>query len=374
MSATVCLAAQALGFAEGGGHAWAYLNWALGLRSAGCRVIWLDLVGDDIDEIAALEERLRPYGLADSIALVNRDGSRCTHPAAAHHLDLEDAAAEADLLLDMAYLSPELVERFRRTALLDIDPGLTQFWLANDWMDFVPHDIYLTIGETVGRPDARFPDAGLEWHYVPVGACLDVWTPAEEPPERPFTTVTTWREGGSWIEVDGKLRTNDKRDGFLPYLDLPSLTRQRLELAAGLFGEPPPAELTGRGWHVVDARDVAGTPWDYAEYVRSSRAEFSCVKPSCLMFQNACVSDRTVCYLASGRPVVIEHTGPSAFLPEAEGMLRFRSPAQAVEHLETVAADYERQSRLARQLAEEYFDSAKNAVKALELALALPAR
>jgi hypothetical protein len=379
VSATVCFNCETIEYPEGGGHTWVYLNWVLGLRSLGCSVIWLERMprhGDPGEAIAALEEALRPYGLDDAIALVNRDGSPVTHPAAERHLDL-DAAAEADLLINPAYHTNEsIVGRFARTALLDTDPGLLQLWMANGWLTPPPHDIYLTIGETVGRPDARFPDGGVEWHYVGTGAFLDAWTPADEPPARPLTTVSTWNweDGANWIEFEGEVFSNGKRDGFFPYLDLPAQVPERLELALSLGGKAPPAELVERGWEVVDAWDVARTPADYAAYVRTSRGEFSCAKPSCIRFENAWISDRTVCYLASGRPAVVEYTGASEILPDAEGIFRFRTPAEAVTHLETLAADYERQRVLARRLAEECYDSRKNAARALELALTVPSR
>jgi hypothetical protein len=75
--------------------------------------------------------------------------------------------------------------------------------------------------------------------------------------------------------------------------------------------------------------------------------------------QNAWVSDRTLCYLASGKPAIVQHTGPSAILPDAEGLFRFTTPDQAATHLEFVLADYARQCRLARALAEEHFDASR---------------
>ena len=116
--------------------------------------------------------------------------------------------------------------------------------------------------------------------------------------------------------------------------------------------------------------DVASTPWEYQRYIQDSLGEFSCVKPSCIRLQNAWVSDRTICYLASGKPAVVEHTGPSRFLPDAAGLFRFRDMGEAVRCLETVAADYEGQCRLARALAEEYFDARKVVGSVLERALA----
>ena len=82
-----------------------------------------------------------------------------------------------------------------------------------------------------------------------------------------------------------------------------------------------------------DAHAVACTPWDYQRYIQESRGEFSCVKPSCVRLQNAWISDRTLCYLASGKPAVVQNTGPSAFLPESEGIFRFHTMEEAVEAL-----------------------------------------
>ncbi len=118
------------------------------------------------------------------------------------------------------------------------------------------------------------------------------------------------------------------------------------------------------------SHDVSSTPWEYQDYIQYSLGEFSCVKPSCIRLQNAWVSDRTLCYLASGKPAVVEHTGPSRFLPDAAGLFRFRDVGEAVRCLETAAADYEGQCRLARALAEEYFDAPKVVGSVLERALA----
>jgi len=127
--------------------------------------------------------------------------------------------------------------------------------------------------------------------------------------------------------------------------------------------------LEERGWRLQDSTSVASTPWDYQRYIQGSLGEFSCVKPSCVRFQNAWISDRTLCYLASGKPAVMQHTGPSRMLPDAAGLFRFEDLRQAAHCLETVAADYDRQCRLARQLAEEFFDSKKVVKSVLERVL-----
>jgi hypothetical protein len=157
----------------------------------------------------------------------------------------------------------------------------------------------------------------------------------------------------------------------MAFSELPRHTDQPLELALDLVADDEDqVVLWERGWRVRESAAVASTPWDYQRYIQSSRAEFSCVKPSCYHLQNAWISDRTLCYLASGKPAVMQHTGPSRFLPDAEGLFRFRDLDEAARSIDAVAADYERQCRLARALAEEYFDARKVVSRVLERALA----
>jgi hypothetical protein len=164
---------------------------------------------------------------------------------------------------------------------------------------------------------------------------------------------------------------NDKRSGFLPFLDLPQYTDQPLELALCLgLDEGEPTELLEKGWRVRHSYTVASTPWDYQRYLQESRGEFSCAKPSCMRLANAWISDRTLCYLASGKPAVVQHTGPSRFLPDAAGLFRFHDRDEAVRCLNAAAADYDHQGRLARALVEENFDARRVAAKVLERALA----
>jgi hypothetical protein len=279
-----------------------------------------------------------------------------------------DAACAADLLLNLAYGIPaQVVERFRRSALVDVDPGLTQIWISERGMTVAPHDVYFTIGETVGQPGTLFPDCGLTWQYTPPAVFLPAWPPTPADSAAPYTTVTSW--WGGWMDFRGENYANRKRDGFFPFLDVPRRAPVPLELAISGAAGPDMAMLREWGWRVADALIVAATPWDYQRYIQASRGEFSCAKPSCVRLQNAWISDRTLCYLASGKPVVVQHTGQSRFLPDAEGLFRFRDVDEAARCLEAAAADYERQCKLARALAEEYFDAKTVAGRVLEQVL-----
>jgi len=376
MSITVWLAASTLSYPQGGGHLWVYLNWVLGLRALGCRVVWLEAVDPEmpvheVQELTlALKRRLERQGLAECLALCSKNGEPLPRAVAERCLDIE-AAAEAHLLLNLAYdIPPQVVERFQRSALMDIDPGLLQIWMSMGQLNVAQHDLYFTTGETVGTPAARFPHCNLQWHYTPPAVFLPAWPPTPADPMAPYTTVSNW--WGEWVELQGESFNNEKRTSFLEYANLPSRTAVQLELALclGLDEHEEWRFLEQRGWRIRHAEDVSSIPEQYRTYIQRSRGEFSCAKPSCMRLQNAWISDRTLCYLASAKPAVVQHTGKSGFLPDAEGLFRFRSLEEAARALYAVESDYERQCSLARGLAGEYFDAQKVVRSVLERAVA----
>src|SRR6266571_3724253 len=316
-------------FPEGGGHFWVYLQYVLGMRQQGYDVYWLEAFrtkGRAEREAAALatfRARMKQYGLGEKCILYLTHSNETMADAPTEYLGLTRAEAEAvfakaDLLLNFHYaISPKLLARFRRTALLDIDPGLLQFWISRGQLSVPPHDCYFTTGETVGTPAALFPDCGLPWIHSRPPVCLEHWPYTVDPHAEAFTTVSTW-SGDTWLVDEKGLYESTKRVSFLQFAELPRLTRQPLELALFLKTEEDLAErrlMESHGWRIRLSREVAATPESYQTYIQGSRGEFSCAKRSCMKFQNAWVSDRTLCYLASGKPAVVQHTGPSAFLP-----------------------------------------------------------
>ena len=220
-------------------------------------------------------------------------------------------------------------------------------------------------------PAARFPDCGLSWIRIRPPVCLDLWPYVADAGGEAFRTVSSWW-GLDWLVDGAEVIENTKRVAFLRFAELPRHTPQALELA--LFLIDTDAEdrqfMEAQGWRIRNSSEVAGTPESYQAYIQASRGEFSCAKPSCMLFQNAWVSDRTLCFLASGRPVVVQDTGPSAFLPDGEGMFRFSTIAEAVDAFARINADYPRQRRAARELAEAWFDARPICEQILNLATA----
>src|SRR5437762_1995971 len=384
MPTVVLSAFNVANFPDGGGHSWVYLQYVLGLRQLGCDVYWLEgfrTEGQTKRETAALatfRARTEAYGLGGKLALYLTNGKKDVSPELpTEYLVMSRDEAEAiferaDLLLNFHYtIAPGLLARFRRTALVDIDPGLLQFWISSGQLRVAPHDLYFTTGEGVGRPGGKIPDSGMPWiqHRPPV--CLGHWPYVSGPRSAAFTTVSIW-DSSDWIVDSDENYENTKRAAFLEFADLPRLTSQPLELALFLRTKRDLAErrdFERRGWRIRHSREVAATPEMYQAYIQHSRGEFSCAKPSCVKLQAAWVSDRTVCYLASGKPVVVQDTGPSSFLPNGRGMFRFKTLQEAADGLEAVNAGYHRHCRAAREIAEAYFDSKQVAERILNSAL-----
>ncbi len=382
MTTVVVCPYRTLKFLEGGGHFWVYLQYVQGLRQAGCEVYWLERVPADgpwrqRSRIETWLHQLKRYGLDGRVILYTDEGAaqgKQYHYLVGTRPWAHEVFKRADLLLNFHYaIDAELLACFRRTALVDIDPGLLQKWMSTSQLLVARHDLYFTIGEMAGRPSAPFPDCGLNWVHIRPPVCLELWPYVYDLQCEVFTTVTDWWSGFASEIVDGRevLYDNNKRVSFLALAELPRLTSQPLELAVHLASADGAERqmLEQRGWRIRHSSEVSRTPGMYREYIQRSRGELSCVKPSCVKLQNGWVSDRSLCYLASGKPVVMQDTGPSPYLPCGDGILRFSTPEQAADALAAVNADYEHHCRSAREIAETYFDARQIAERILNAAL-----
>ena len=363
---------------EIGGHLWVYMQYVQALRRLGCDVYWLEQFRPLPDAhkeahlLSTFLEKMKRFGLEGRTLLYARQGPGKGRPEPQNlpprfigctWAEAQEVLRRADLLLNFHYaIDPRLLACARRSALVDIDPGLLQMWISSGELTVAAHDCYLTTGETVGTPAARFSDCGVRWIHIRPPIFLELWPFMHDPGAEAFTTVSNWLTT-DFLKVDENgttvMRENTKRVSFLQFLDLPRHTRQPLELALYLTAKDADdrARLLDRGWRVRDSREVSASPEAYRSYVQRSRGEFSCAKPSYVDFQGAWISDRTLCYLASGKPAVVQDTGPSAYLPNGEGLFRFTTLAQAAGALEAVNADYTRHCRAAREIAESYFDA-----------------
>ena len=119
----------------------------------------------------------------------------------------------------------------------------------------------------------------------------------------------------------------------------------------------PQSLLRAHGWATVDAMGVSRSLNDYRHFIQRSKAEFGVAKHTYVSTRSGWFSDRTECYLASGRPALVQDTGWSAHLPAGEGLLAFSSPEEAVAGIEAINSRYNFHARRALEIATAYFDA-----------------
>lgn len=375
--ARICLSApNTLGY-PAGGHVWVFLNWALGFRSLGHQVVWLDLINPDDPQdlvrqmLSTLRQRLSAFGLDQCIALATPDGRAISNEQSLGLIPLEDALT-CDLLCDHRYdLPAAIVERFSHSMLIDIDPGQFQIALELGTYQPAPHTHYFTVGEWVKFPDSSaVKPMGFEWQYTPPPVALEAWSVCNPQIDAAMTTVSGWYMANEWMPDDtGNWYDNSKRAGFTDYLHLPRNSPLPLELCINIGSyQQEVDDLQRLGWRVRHSNSVED-PQVYRSYVQRSLGEFSCAKPAYVRMNTGWLSDRTACYLASGKPVVIQKTGPSDLFADDLGICRFETPDQAIRLLEQVKSDYPTHCLAARQIAETHLDAKKVLTRVLEQTL-----
>jgi hypothetical protein len=357
-------------YPQGGGHWTVFLQFLLGLEALGHDVVlWEEMEprGVDADECArAFFDLLAQFGLERRAALVVRNDATVALDRAVVHgrtaAELRTIAGDADVLWNFcgAFREP-LLSLFRRRVFIDLDPGHLHV-AALDWdLDLAHHDCFFTVGLNMNAPDCEVPQLGFSWSTFPPVIYLPMWNMEPDPGiDAPFTSITHW----DWAELYWNSRplSLSKRQAYLGYVDLPRITRRRFQLAANIH----PNDSTGdretmleHGWELVHPYDVAGSPGAYREFIRQSRAEILCPKPIYAALKTGWMSDRSACYLATGRPVLAQETGFSKHIPAGEGLLAFNDMQEAAAGVRDIDADYERHRRAARHIAEEYLDGSR---------------
>jgi hypothetical protein len=275
--------------------------------------------------------------------------------------DMMAAGARADVLLNVSgMLGDVLITRLiRRRVYLDLDPAFLQLWHATQGVDMRldGHTHFVTVGLNIGRRGCDVPTCGREWTHTLPPVVLEHWAPGGKPRYDGLTTVANWRGYGS-IEHNG-VHYGQKAHSLRKLIELPKMTRERFTLALNIHkDETRDLEALARnGWDLRDPAEVAGDPDRYRDFVRSSKAEFGLAKSGYVNSRCGWFSDRSACYLASGRPVVAQDTGWSEHLPAGVGLFAFNTAEDVIAAVSAINADYARHSAAAAQIAREYFDS-----------------
>jgi len=378
----VIIFAGALGRFPVGGHAWTELQYMLGFQELGHEVYFLEECGEgswvynwETEETTTELDYPTDYvrTCLDPVGLGNRWIYRAGDSCVGMELEeFREVCSRADLFLirgcSIPLWRPEYDLPGRRI-FVDSDPGFTQFSLANgdsELTDTIAHcERVFTIGQLIGTDDCPIPTVGRTWNKTVFPVLLSHWHAAEDREAKYFTSILQWQSYKD-VAYNGN-RYGNKASEFPRFIDLPAATEQPFLLA--LTGGQP-QELAGYGWKTTVGWVASLTPGSYHDFIQSSRAEFGVAKHGYVKSRGGWFSDRSVCYLASGRPILVQDTGQSEWLPTGEGVLTFRDRSAALNGIEKINADYDHHCRTARVVAEEYFASGKVLTRLLEDAIA----
>jgi hypothetical protein len=380
-----------------GGVTWDYLQYAIGLSRLGHDVFYFEDSGewpysldggpsgnewvlrDPAPNLKHLSSVLARYGMGDKWAYHFPLTSRWFGMG---NRQRREVIETADLLINVSgtLKRPADYRRIPRLAYIDSDPVFTQIKLelARGCLKFqkrfAAHDVFFTFGDNVPKTNSR-----RTWLTTRQPIVLSEWNPSAARRET-FTTVMSWT---SYKPLKFQRRSYGQKDvEFRRFLELPQKVKPAvLEVAVGggfhmnwqtrnaelppaiaslLHAEPhltPAALLDRTGWQVVDPMKACGNLDSYRSYIESSKAEWSVAKNGYVVGRSGWFSCRSACYLAAGRPVIVQDTGFQ--IPVGEGILAFSSVEQAADAIREVEANYRRHSKAARALAGEYFDSDK---------------
>jgi hypothetical protein len=344
-----------------GGHAWALLQYVLGFQKLGFNVMIVDrlepgMVADGREDaaLAHLRGLLEPESV--QFCVLGAEGKPVAGLTRAEAL--EKVRSARFLLNIMGFVrDEELLAEAPRRVFLDIDPGFGQLWKELGLADiFQGHDDFVTVGRNVGTEGCGVPTCGLSWVTIPHPVVLDRCPVVHGGSD--FTSIGSWRGPYDAIDYEGRklgLRAHE----FRKLVELPERvdTRFRIALEIDPSDETDLALLRESGWVLVDPRGVASDPPSYLRFVQGSLAELTVAKGIYVDLWTGWLGDRTVCYLASGKPALVQNTGLGDHYPLGEGLLAFSTLAEAVAGVELILAESQQQARAARRLAEKEFDS-----------------
>lgn len=356
-----------------GGQTWLYLNWLCGLKRLGHEVYYVEddsvwpydpeqnTVTDDCSyAVGHLSRCLERVGLPDHWAF-----RLAGHKDACWGMTdrgLKDLYGSCDVLLNVVGATDLREEHLAAPCrvYIETDPVTAELRLAggdeHTRIAFSNHNAIVTYGENYGAPDCGVPLNGITYVKTRQPIDLDFWQMSYDPTAKFFTTIGNYRQNGNDVYYKGELFRWSKHHEWEKYFDLPRRTKQKFELALKLDIPDDQQRLEAHGWRVVSplhmSLDIFG---GYPEYVRQSRAEFTVAKDQNVRLRSGWFSDRDACYLACGKPIVVQDTGFSNILPAGEGLFAFSSMDEILAAIDAINGDYQMHCKAARAIAEDYF-------------------
>ena len=356
-----------------GGIAWQAMQYVLGLERLGYEVWYIEdgganpydprvnsVVMECEYNVAYVRRMMERYGLGERWAYWDAIND------VYHGLSRERVHAlyrEADALINLCGAARLREEHMACPArlMVDTDPVYEQIKYAKAdpaaraYLN--AHTHFFTYGENLGAADCPVPLSGLPWRPTRPPVVLSEWPVAEGVPDC-FSSIAVWENKGKNIDFGGETYLWSKHVNFVRFIDVPKAApEQCFTLALMTVADAVWAEVASHGWRVVDPRPISADMSSYRDFIAGSRGEFTVAKDIYVRPNSGWFSDRSACYLASGRPVVTMKTGFDKFYPAGEGLFQFLTLEEALEAFRAIGRDYARHARAARGIAEEFFGS-----------------
>jgi hypothetical protein len=362
------------------GHVCSIMHWALGLRELGCEVWIVDAISSaELSPPAApglpspQEEFWR--AIVEEFDFHGReclliDGQSASLEA------FREFASGADLFVNYSgqFKALDLFGPRTIKAYLDVDPAFTQLWVEvfGSDMNLDGHDVFLTMGTAMNSAQALVPKLEREWIPVLPPVVASFWRQKlgkfpDDCGGSAWTTVAHWY-GYNGLEWRGR-RYAGKRDSFrsmrlLPqHLDKPCVIATDLTPGWQLRSREPATlpwvddyeAFREAGWQLIPASEVCQSVSSYLHFIAQSRGEIGIAKEGYVVSRAGWMSDRSVVYLALGRPVVFQDTGWTDIVAPGPGMLIFHDVDDCAEAIRSIENEYQTHSRAAQSLADTTF-------------------
>jgi len=373
-----------------GGVAWDYLHYVLGLHELGHEVYYDENTNmwpyDPIKQEPTIDGAFAANFIDAFFARYCPELRNCWHlnllmkeSFGLPRAKFDEVAASADIYLNVSGVCnlPDKLSSRCKTVFVDTDPGFNQIALYNlvqkegmqcqRYRDVARHDLFLTYAENIDAPDFHLPKLGLKW--IPTRPVVSLrfwdWCRNVKPKDEAFTTVMTLDFSATFESLNyAGNKYYDKRAEFERFIDLPRHTKAILRLAIGRHSEL--SRILKKGWQFTPAYSVSDTAQRYQQFIADSYGEWSVAKNVYVQPNTGWFSTRSCCYLAAGRPAVLQDTSWSRYIPSGEGLIAFRTLDQSAAALEAIASDYPKHQHAAYGIAHDYFAPAAVLIPALD--------
>jgi hypothetical protein len=358
------------------GVIWQHIHYIVGLQRLGHDVYYIEdsarlpynpetfEVHNEFDYAAGLLERVaREFDLRGRWSFCARylNGS----PTAGLPLKrIRQLYREADAILNICgaqELNDDVVAA-RRLIYVESDPGVEQIKVdkhVRSTIDYLSrHHALFTFGENVGTEKFPVPTHGFIWLPTRQPVVTDLWKTNRSPARAAvFTSVANWSTSGlKDITWRGKKYLWSKSREFLRFVAAPKISGEPFELATDIRDEKTRTKFLRNGWLLHSPLQLSVDYWLYHDYIRRSKGEFTVAKHQYVRLNTGWFSDRSACYLAAGRPVILQETGFTNNYGNQAGLFGFRSLGEIADAVQMINRDYARHSHAAWQLARELFE------------------